>query len=148
MSEPCHDFEVLISGYLDGELATEEKRVLEEHMDTCAACRCEFDSLQSLVIGTARALRVDEPPEAVWDEFLDSLYNRMERRSGWLLVILGSLALIVYGIFLYFTEPWGSALEKMLVAIPSVGLVLLFVSVLRQRLRASKTDRYSREVQR
>lgn len=49
---------------------------------------------------------------------------------------------------LFVTLPWASAPVKLLLALPAVGLAILFVSVLRERLAAIKHDRYSREVQR
>lgn len=87
------------------------------------------------------------PDDAAWDGFLDGVYNRVERRTGWVLVVTGLAALVIYGLFLFLAVP-GNPLVKLAVSVPVLGLVVLFISVLRQRLQAAKTDRYSREVQR
>ncbi len=102
--------------------------------------------MKRLVVGTAAALAPDDPPEEVWDTFLDRVYNRLERKTGWVVFVVGALALTVFGIVLFVTQPWASALTKLLLAVPVVGLAILFVSVLRQRLEVAKTDRYTKEV--
>ena len=111
------------------------------------AFRKEFERMKQLVNATSN-LAVDIPPEEVWDTFLDGVYNRMERRTGWLIFVLGAIGLAGFGFYLFITEPWGPALSKLLIATPVAGLVVLFISVLRQRLFVAKTDRYSKEVQR
>lgn len=148
MHDPCGDFEVKLSGLLDGELGAEERAALLVHIEGCARCRAEYEALRRLTVGTAMALAAPAPPAERWEHFLDDVYNRTERRVGWGILIVGAVLLGVYGIVLFFTEPWAGALTKLLIAAPVTGLVVLFISVLRERLRALKHDRYSREVHR
>lgn len=148
MSKACDEYEVMISGYLDGELDAAAQRTLEEHLRACSSCRREFESMKRLVVGTGETFRMVEPPEVLWDTFLDEVYNRLERKTGWLLLIIGMVALAIYGVILFVSEPWATPLVKALMIIPSAGLIVLFLSVLRQRLRAARNDRYSREVHR
>lgn len=148
MREYREEYEVLISGYLDGELTPEQAARLEQILAEIPACRSDFETMKQLIAGTNRALCPSDPPDEVWDTFLDNVYNRAERRFGWMVFIAGTLALTAYGIYLYFSEPWTSGAVKLLIAVPVLGLVMLFISVLRQRLRAAKHDRYSREVHR
>ena len=143
----CETVQPLMSGYLDNELDHEQQEKLRKHLDGCPACREEFDKMKQLVQATA-TLRIETPPTEDLDHFLDSVYNRAERQAGWLIFILGMCVLAVVGVYLFVTEPWGSALAKVCVATPIVGLGVLFVSVLRQRLVAAKTDRYSKEIDR
>lgn len=148
MSELQEEYEILISGYLDGELTPEDEQRLEAMLASSAACRREFDAMKQLVTGTDAALRIDEPPEEVWDDFVDGVYNQLERKTGWVIFCLGVVALAIYGTVLFFSEPWASALTKFLIGVPVVGLAVLFVSVLRHRLHVIKTDRYTKEVHR
>ena len=141
-------YRVLISGLLDGELDAEQQTDLDTHLATCADCQRELNSMRRLLTGTADAFGGDEPPEEVWDTFLENVYNRAERKTGWMLLIAGLLCLSAFGTYSFIAEPWGSALIKTLVASPVIGLVVLFVSVLRQRLENLKTDRYTKEVHR
>ena len=151
MNTPMDDLdresEALISGYLDDELSPEERAAVERRLAESESFREEYEKMKRLV-EAAGDLGVDRPPEEVWDTFLDGVYNRAERQTGWLIFIAGAALLACVGVYLFVTEPWGSALIKFLVASPVVGLVVLFISVLRQRLFMAKTDRYSREVRR
>jgi anti-sigma factor RsiW len=151
MNEPMHehgeDVQSLISGYLDGELSPDDRAKVEQRVKEDEAFRQEFERMKTLV-SAASSFRVEIPPEEVWDTFLDGVYNRLERRTGWLLLIAGSTILTLYAIYSFVTQPWGPALLKVACAVPVVGAVLLFISVLRQRLAVARTDRYSREVKR
>lgn len=142
------DYKVLISGYLDGELAPEEKRDLEDHLAGCPACQRELDAMRRLFWGTSAAFEGGDISEETWDRFLENVYNRLERRTGWALFIFGVCCLALYGFYAFIMEPWTSAAVKVLLAIPIAGLAVLFVSVLRQRLESIKTDRYTREIHR
>ncbi len=148
MAELSEEQQILISGYLDGELDVDARRRLEALLARDPVFRREFDAMKTLVVGTTEALRLDDPPEEVWDTFLDGVYNRLERKTGWVVFIAGLVALVLYGIYAFIVYDWGPALVKLGIAAGVMGLVLLFISVLRQRLEVAKTDRYSREVQR
>lgn len=50
--------------------------------------------------------------------------------------------------YCFALAPWASLGVKVLAALPLGGLLILFGSVLRERLFISKTDRYSRDVKR
>lgn len=141
------DTRALISGYLDDELSAEQRAEVERRLGEDDAFREEFDKMKRIV-SAASGLHVEDPPEEVWDTFLDGVYNRVERRTGWLVFIVGLVLLTAFGVYRFIVEPWGPALVKVLIATVVIGLAVLFISVLRQRLHAAKTDRYSKEVHR
>ena len=146
MKMSCEEYQILITGYIDGELGEEELRRLEEHVEGCSACERELGHVQRLAVGTAASCVIHEPPEEVWDTFLDDVYNRAERKTGWVLVILGTIALTAFGLTLFIQADDISLLTKLLLSVPVIGLVVLFISVLRQRMSVASTDRYSKEV--
>lgn len=148
MSRCEEHYRILISGYLDGELEPASKEDLENHLRECGACQRELDVMRRLFWGTTSAFAVSDLPEKAWDDFLDNVYNRLERKTGWAILLAGGVCLVLYAVYVFFMEPWTSALVKVLFATPIAGLAILFVSVLRQRLEDAKTDRYSREVHR
>jgi anti-sigma factor RsiW len=147
MEEKPEDIKVLMSGYLDGGLGPDEEARLESYLSENEEGRSELESLRQLV-DAASTLHVEPPPEAVLDTFLDNVYNRVERKTGWTVLILGAIIAGTFGIYLLAAVPWPSPVVKAGVAVPFVGLIILFVSVWRQRLFVSKTDRYSRDVRR
>ena len=147
MTHECETMQPLMSGYLDGELNADDRAALEAHLARCASCREEFERMKQLV-SAASELRAEPPPEEVWDTFLDGVYNRIERRTGWVVLVIGIVVLAGLGIYEFIVDPWGPALLKVIVALPVIGLGVLLVSVLRQRLLVAKTDRYSKEIMR
>ena len=147
MGRLTEEQEVLLSGYLDGELGPEEQRRIEALLQEDPRFQYELNQLRTMAVGTVAAFAPRElPTGAMWDGLVDGVYARVERRTGWLLLCVGLLLLSSYGLFLYVSGPWASPVVKVLVALPVIGLFILFVSVLRQRLQAARTDRYSREV--
>jgi len=145
----CEDhYRVLLSGYIDDELPPEQRVEIETHLGDCPACQRELDEMRRLFWGTTAAFGASSVPEDAWDEFLDNVYNRLERNTGWAVFIFGAVCLALFGIYVFIREPWTNALVKVLLATPVAGLSILFVSVLRQRLDSVKSDRYTKEVHR
>lgn len=136
-----------MSGYLDGELTNDQESTLQEYLSHSEEGRAELERLRSLV-DAASTLRVAAVSDEVWDAFYDNVYHRLERRSGWYIAIAGISALMVYLAFHFVVDAWASPAEKLLIAIPMLGFLILFISVLRQRLFVAKTDRYSRDIKR
>ena len=145
MNDERESQRALISGYLDGELGPDDRSEVERRLVEDYSFREEFEKMKRLISATSR-MRFESPPEEVWDTFLEGVYNRLERRFGWFVFIIGAAALTGYGVFAFIRNPWGPALIKILIAAPVIGLLILFVSVLRQRLVAAKTDRYSKGI--
>lgn len=147
--KPCEEhYRVLISGHLDRELDAEQQADLDAHLTVCPACQRELDEMKRLFWGTTSAFAARDIPEEAWDDFLDNVYNRLERGTGWAVFLIGATCLLVFGIYEFVREPWTNALLKVLLATPVAGLAILFISVLRQRLENIKGDRYTKEVHR
>lgn len=147
MEEKPDDINILMSGYLDGELDSQEEARLEEYLAENEGGRRELESLRQLV-HVASTLHIEPPPEEVWDTFLDNVYNRVERKTGWFVLILGAILAGAFGIYAFLSLLEVPTELKVGIAVPFVGLGILFASVCRQRLFVAKTDRYSRDVRR
>lgn len=147
MNESCEEIGPLLTGYLDDELDSAERERVDRHLRDCERCRAAFDAEHS-IIQAADELEVPAVDDDAWDEFLANVYNRLERRLGWTLLILGAAAVGALGLYMGVVVPWASPTLKVVFAMPFAGLGLLFVSVLRQRLHIAKTDRYSRDIKR
>ncbi|MBI07905.1 MAG: hypothetical protein CMM55_00145 [Rhodospirillaceae bacterium] len=143
MSEPCgRTFdEALISGYVDGALVQGDAQRVQIHLEDCASCRAlvdEITSVRKVTISSAFATPADHewPAEAP-----RSTASRTARRLGW--PVLAAWAILVAGVGLL--EAWRDAddlLERLILVAGVSGLSLLFLSVLLDRLKASKSDRY------
>ncbi|KPK63916.1 MAG: hypothetical protein AMS21_06445 [Gemmatimonas sp. SG8_38_2] len=135
---------LLMSG-LDGEMPAEEREELERLLESDPALEDEWGRLLRLKEVTDTMV-FKKPPDDVWDDYWASVYIRLERGIGWVLLSLGAIVLISYGI-------WASAQHlisdvemplylKVAVGATILGVVVLFVSVLRERLFMGRFERY------
>lgn len=137
--------EALLSGYLDDALTQGDEQRVRLHLETCAACRAEVGEMR-LLRESARATRFRVPLDTDWPELPKTAASRFGRSAGWVLVV--AWLIVTAGIALWrAVADAGDPLEVFLVLGLPGGFVLLFASVLLDRLRELKTDRY-RGVQR
>jgi len=146
----CQDHKDLMMAYLDNELNDQQRRAFEAHLASCSECTKEMGEFQRLKHMTD-SMTLVEPEDRVWEQYWSNLYNRMERRAGW---VLSSVAAIVLSIYFGFelietivTDPAVGVLMKAGLLALLAGLAILFVSVLRERVYFWSRDRY-RDVRR
>jgi len=138
-------YRVKLAGYIDDELTPDEKRDYENHLEGCAECRKELESFRKLKEVTG-AMRYADIPEQVWEGYWAGVYKRLERGLGWIFVSIGVIIILSYGGFHlckdFFMNSDAPILLRIGVGSGIVGFIILFVSLLRERLFASKRDRY------
>lgn len=135
--------ERMLSAYLDEELTQAEAQRVELHLEECAACRTALEEMRRIRQLTAR-IRFRQPPEAALEAIEQRLSVQAPRRGGWALLLIGVAAWLVYGLVLVLRHPRWPTLPELIAAAVVIGLLLLFVSVLRQRLLERPHDRYRR----
>ncbi len=141
------ELEILLMGYLDGELDDEQRRKVEAALEQAEDLRRELSEMRPLKRLTAAATSDDEMDSEL-DRFWGAVYNRTERHVAWVLLLGGALILLSGILLLFFKNgdyPLGLRISG---ACALAGFLLLVWSVLRQRLRVLRHDRYSREVHR
>ena len=143
----CDEISVLISGYLDDELTQQQQQRLALHLQQCASCQAQFDQLQLLqqelkqnLPNEGALMREDDRIQA----HLNEPKSRGLRRFGWLLLILGALPLLGYGLYQFWHDPEVPVWMKFSLSALWLGGLVVFLSVLRQRLTERKTDRYNK----
>jgi hypothetical protein len=140
-------FERLMTAALDDELTLDEREEFESLLATSPERLREWQRYQQLK-GLTMQIRFRNPPEEVWDRYWVDVYNRLERRVGWILVSIGAIILLSYAGFhavrSILDMPW--FLKTAILAV-LFGGIILFVSVIREKLFTWKTDRY-KEIQR
>lgn len=132
----------LLSGFIDGELTQQDRQRVQIHIDSCEKCSADVDELRLLrqTVGKARLSSLDDD---VWRETMDDTMVKASRGIGWLLVVGAVLLGAGLGVYELVTSPSSmSLLEKLIVGGIYGGMLLIFISVLRQRLIERKTDRY------
>lgn len=130
-----------LSGFVDGELTQQQRQRVTLHCEQCDQCRDDLAELKSLRTRIGKA-DFGEAGEDKWRENMIEPVVRNTRSLGWLLMIAG--VLVIAGIVLvsFITDPGMSVGMKLVIGAIYGGLVLLLVSVIRQRLIERKTDKY------
>ena len=133
--------EQLLSGFLDGELTQQERQLVTLHCDECIECRENLANLRVLRERIGKA-NLSEVGEDKWRETMNDSTVQTARGIGWLLFIVGMLAIVGIGLFmLMFDDSVSIGMKLIMIAIYG-GLATLLYSVLRQRLIERKTDKY------
>jgi len=143
-------FHRLITAALDGELRKEDEHEFNTFLSTFSECKKEWDELKKIK-EMAMQIRFTQPPEETWNRYWLNIYNRIERGIGWILVSLGVIVILVYGAFKVVESILAdSSIEwfvKAGILAMLAGLIILLVSVLREKLFIKKSDKY-KEIQR
>ena len=141
----CHDNKDLMMGYLDNELSDEQRNRFEEHLVGCPECAGELKEFQKLKAITDEVTLV-EPEDRIWQDYWNGIYNRIERSIGWVIFSVSAILLAIYGGFMLIEEIVTDATVGMLLKLGLlaliIGLAILFVSVLRERIYFWSKDRY------
>jgi predicted anti-sigma-YlaC factor YlaD len=140
-------FKPLLMGYVDQELTELETIRIEDHLKECCDCREELEEFRRLKEAT-QDMRVLMPDDKYWEDYWSHVYNRLERKIGWIFTSLGTILLMSYGVYRSVSELLFRAGIPILIRIGVlaliVGLCTLLVSVLRERLFLFKSDKYER----
>ena len=141
----CDEYKDLMMGYLDEELSAEQKSRIEEHLTTCKQCAAQLQEFRQLKAITDQVTLV-EPEDRLWQQYWDGIYNRIERGVGWIIFSVAAILLTIYGGFkaieAIIKDPTVEITLKIALLALLVGLAILFVSVLRERLYFWQKDRY------
>ena len=141
----CEDYKDLMMGYLDEELSAEQIRQFEEHLAACKQCSSQLQEFRQLKAITDQMTLI-EPEDRLWQQYWDGIYNRAERSIGWIIFSVAAILLIIYGGFKaiedLITDPTVGLLLKIAMLALLLGLAILFVSVLRERIFFWSKDRY------
>ena len=150
MSKKCHHYKLLIMKHLDGETSPSEAQELTVHLAECANCQQELEDLQKIKEVTGE-MKKHFLPEMAWDEYWRRLFNRLERGISWILISIGAIILLVYGAYHFVIDVLGSSeipgIVRVGILTLVIGLAILLVSVIREKLMVRKHDKY-KEVKR
>ena len=135
----------LVSSYLDGELTQEEREMVERHLEECAECRLSVRATDDLGEVMAK-MKLKEPPKEVWKVYTESVYNRLERGIGWILVSIGAMVILFFAGYNMLKglihDPGTPVVLKIGILCGMGGVVVLLVSLIRERLFVNKRERY------
>jgi len=140
----------LMMAALDDELAGGEREELDRLLAEDPELRGEWDRLHE-VKEVTNTMSLRRPPEETWEQYFGSVYNQLERGFAWILLSMGAIVLTGWGLWVGLEELWGTTDVPMYVKIAIyatlLGLAVLLVSVIREKLYVRRTDPY-KEIQR
>ena len=141
---PASFDETLVSGHLDGELTQAAEQRVRIHLEDCEHCRALIGDLRTL---REAAMNTDfhRPDDSQWDERPKTGLSLAARGTGWLVAIIWAVVFAAFALW-QFWQGSENLMERFLVFGGLSALVLLFLSVLLDRLRTAQTDPY-REVE-
>lgn len=159
MKHDCQETEPLITGYLDRELTQSDRQRVDLILESCEHCATTYREIKKLR-EDVRNLSFDQLTNTEKNKMTTKAKNGLGANLGQLLAIAGLI--LVYGIGSFWLS-WelitnakfvetGDADDKVPLfirfGIPTLisGVGILFFTVLFQRLKAAKTDKY-RDVQ-
>lgn len=141
----CEQWKDLLMGYLDNELDEKQKKQLQEHLKSCSECTAELEEFKKIKAITDE-VTLAEPEDKIWQQYWGSIYNRIERGIGWILLSIAGIILITFCGFKTIEEiiydPDIELIYKIGLLMLIAALAVLFISVLRERLFFWKRDRY------
>lgn len=141
------DHTINLMRYFDNEMDTRERAVFERHLETCEQCRAFAKELM-MVKEVTDTVKIARLPEAVWDSYWTSVYNRLERSVAWFLFIVGAIMLTCFALYKAVTDPGLHTFAGLGGMLMVVGFAVLFLSVLREKIAVNKVDKYISEVKR
>jgi predicted anti-sigma-YlaC factor YlaD len=141
----CDEMKILLSGLVDGELDPGQKKTAEDHIVSCPDCREEYARLKRLKEVTDD-MRYFDLPDRLWAGYWNNIYRRIERGFGWILISIGAMAVIAFAAWKllndFFLDPTVSVVLRLGFAAVILGLIILLISIIRERLFSKKHDRY------
>lgn len=143
-------FQILLMKAVDGELHEKERIEFNQFIDEYPECRLEWRQQKKLKEVT-KVMKFRSPPEEVWDHYWVHVYNRLERKLAWIIFSIGFVILLTYGglkgVEAIIADAQLAGIVKVGLILSIAGLVILLVSVLREKVFMFKRDPY-KEVKR
>ncbi len=138
---PEDEIEVLLSGYLDGELTQQQRQRVRVYLERDERYREILEELRRVKAQT-EGLHFEEPSSREWKKVERNLVQDVSRGLGWAVLSVWALVLTSYGFWELATAPGEPLFRKLVVFGFFLGVALLFLSVLSERIRESRTDKY------
>jgi predicted anti-sigma-YlaC factor YlaD len=135
----------LLAAYQDNELDAKRRELVEAHIQGCPECRREVNEMARLeeVMGT---MTLKQPPKEAWKVYSESVYNRVERGIGWILLSIGAMIILFFSGYQvvrgFIEDPSIPIIVKAGILAGLGGGAILLVSVVRERVFVNRRERY------
>ncbi len=138
-------FQNLLMKAVDGELNSDEQEEFKEFISKDTECRKEWQEMKK-VKEVTQSMNFKALPSEAWDDYWVNVYHRLERGLAWVLFSIGTIILLTYGGFKavesIIADPQLAGFLKAAILMIIGGVVILSVSVVREKLFTRKSDPY------
>ena len=135
--------QALMMAALDREITPEDRRELDELLKERPDLAAEWRQFQHLEEVT-RMTRIAQPPNAAFAGYWQSVYNRLERGIAWILVSIGTLVLVGWGLWQavqdLLADTTTPLFAKLAIFALLLGGAMLGLSIAREKLTLRKSD--------
>ncbi len=139
----------LMMAAVDDEISAPDRAELDAALADDVTLRDEWEAFRRLREVTGSMTTREAPPD-VWDSYWEGVYRRFERGIGWILASVGAIVVATWGSWMWIREFMSDTqippFIRWSVLALSAGLVILFVSVARERWFVRKSDPYKEVV--
>jgi hypothetical protein len=139
----CEHVGEQLSGFLDGELSQQEAQRISVHLSQCASCSQTYEQLKQIQ-GAVSETFYPNMEQQKMHAVLQDLTSRRMFDFAWFAIVSGVLISIVFGVYHFFLDSSIPLYGKIVMSLIWGGGIGLFLTVLRQRLIISKTDKYNK----
>lgn len=141
MSDECKHYKELMMGLIDNELSAGEAAEINNHMTRCTSCREEYEDMKK-TSANLKGIEYKETRDVKLDRIWKAPYSRFSKIAGLVMVIGSWAVLAIYFVYEMMVSGTEQAIPKMAIIIVLVGLVILLIGVIRDRIKAYKKDPY------
>lgn len=140
----------LIEKYIEGDLTQNESIEFEKILLKSPEIKKEIEE-QKRVKEVLSKMKLKNPSKEVWDGYWLGIYNRLERGLAWIAISIGLLVIFGYSSYeavqSIIKDTHTPQFVKISLGVFFFGLLVLIWSLLREKFKTSKNDKY-KEIQR
>jgi hypothetical protein len=143
INDVCDSIGEKLSGFLDGELSQQEAQRISVHLSQCKSCSDMYHALEQ-VKGAVSETTYPNMEQQKMNAILQDLTSRRMFDFFWFALVSGVLIAAVFAVYHFWFDPNIPFYSKLVMSLIWGGGIGLFLTVLRQRLLISKTDKYNK----
>ena len=143
-------FIYLMENHFENKLSEDEEKEFFNLINNNGELKKEFEE-QKRVKEVLSNMMLKNPSQEIWDGYWLGIYNRIERGLAWIIISIGAVLFLGFSVIKFietlYLDSTVPVIMKIGIYAISFGLVILVVSLLRERIFSLKHDKY-REIQR
>ncbi len=134
-----------VTRYIDGLMSPAEEQAFRQRVEQDPSLKAEL-AAQEKMKEVTDGMSLAQVPDEIWDGYWKDIYRRIERGAGWFFLSAGLIVLLAVGVYHLFAdflfETKIPILIRVGVGAGSLGVIILLVSIGRERYFARTHERY------